>query len=201
MNLLSDTVYEVEKIEDIDLDDQKLEHSDFVGCKFKHISASETAWLSCSFRDCKFIDSNLDLMKVDRSVFQSVQFTNCKMMGINWTNASWWGRQGIAQLIKKINFKDCVLNYSSFMGLNLAGIKIVGCIVHEVDFSEAILSKADFSDSDLTKAIFRSSDLRKADFRKAKNYAFSPLDNKINKARFSLPEAMSLLHSMDIELE
>ena len=198
---MDDRAYEVETFENLELSGRKFHHIDFVSCKFKHITADETTWYSCSFRDCKFNDCNLDLMRVDRSVFKSIQFTNCKMLGINWTNASWWTKQEIAQLVKKIDFKDCVLNYSSFMSLKLTGIKMIGCIAHEVDFSETVLTKADFSGTDLTRAIFRNSDLSKADFRKARNYAFSPVVNKIDKAKFSLPEAMSLLHSMDIELE
>jgi uncharacterized protein YjbI with pentapeptide repeats len=120
-------------------------------------------------------------------------------MGINWTKAS-WGKREIAQLVKAADFQGCMMNYSSFLGLNLQGVNFVGCTLLEVDFSEIDLRKADFSDSDLERAIFRNSDIREADFSKARNYTLSPQLNKIKGAKFSLPEAMSLLYSMDIDL-
>jgi len=40
-----------------------------------------------------------------------------------------------------------------------------------------------------------------ADLRFARNYQIDPSQNKVHKARFSLPEAMSLLYSMDIDLD
>lgn len=39
-----------------------------------------------------------------------------------------------------------------------------------------------------------------ANFIGARNYAIDPTQNTLKKAKFSLPEAMSLLRSLDIEL-
>lgn len=139
------------------------------------------------------------MIQVDRSVFKNARFRDCRLMGINWTKAS-WGKREIAQLVKAVDFQGCMMNYSSFLGLNLQGVNFVGCTLLEVDFSEIDLRKADFSDSDLERAIFRNSDIREADFSKARNYTLSPQLNKIKGAKFSLPEAMSLLYSMDIDL-
>ncbi|BBB49332.1 hypothetical protein Pelsub_P2563 [Pelolinea submarina] len=141
----------------------------------------------------------MELMHVDRCIIKSCQFTRCKLIGIDWTAAS-WGKQEMAQLIKLINFQECVLNYSNFMDLKLKGIEIIDCLALEVDFSNTLLQKAKFRGTDLERAIFRNTDCRDADFRGAKNYAISPMINNISKAHFSLPEAMSLLYTMDIKL-
>jgi uncharacterized protein YjbI with pentapeptide repeats len=69
-----------------------------------------------------------------------------------------------------------------------------------VDFREANLSCADFSFTDLKDSLFQSTNLNGADFRHAKNYHIDPSKNDIRKGKFSLPEAMALLHSMDIEI-
>ncbi|MDK2982016.1 MAG: hypothetical protein PWQ55_2363 [Chloroflexota bacterium] len=199
MELTDHTVYEVVTLENLEAENLTLEGADFVACEIKHCQFSETHFNRCSFRNCNFEDCNLDLVQVNRCVFKSCQFTRCKMMGINWTEAS-WGRQEIAQLIKKINFKECVLNYSSFMELKLKGIEIIDSLAMEVDFSNAMLQKANFHGTDLERAIFRNTDCQHADFRGAKNYAISPMINNIAKAHFSLPEAMSLLYTMDINL-
>jgi len=177
-----------------------IEQSDFLSCRFQSCDLGETQLKSCTFRDCLFEDCALEMMRVEKCVFKNTQFERSKMLGIDWTLAA-WGRREIAQLIKTINFKDCVLNYSSFMGLNLNGIHFLNCSLLEVDFSEASLLKADFSGSDLQRTIFRATDLREADFRKARNYSISPQWNNISQTRFSLPEAMALLYAMDIRLE
>lgn len=75
-----------------------------------------------------------------------------------------------------------------------------GCKVRDVYFTETNLTEADFSDADLQGTIFHQCNLTKADFRGAKNYAIDPLSNQIKKAKFSFPEAISLLRSFDIEL-
>ncbi len=199
MKILSESVYEAQIFIEADLSGTLLEKSEFITCEFQLCNFSESSLQSCIFRECSFLKSNLDLMKVDRSVFKNTQFKDCRLMGVNWTRAS-WGKRALAQLVKTINFQDSILNYSIFMGLSLNKVKFTGCALIEADFSETDLRKADFSDCDLDRAIFRNSDLREVDFSKARNYVISPQLNNISKAKFSLPEAMSLLYSMDIDL-
>lgn len=66
---------------------------------------------------------------------------------------------------------------------------------------EVQLKGADFSGTDLKKSTFQDCDLSKADFRGAKNYFISTESNKIKKAKFSMPEAVSLLGNLDIMIE
>ena len=199
MNLSSNQTYERELLNNVEAAGTALEYSEFASCEFRCCKFSEIIFNSCTFRECHFVDCSLEMMRVDKSVFKQTRFTNSKMLGINWTMAS-WGKREIAQLIKTINFQGCVLNYSVFMGLNLNGIHFRECTMHEVDFSEALLRKADFSGSDLQRAIFRNTDMREADFRKARNYSISSQTNTISQAKFNLPEAMNLLYAMDIQL-
>ena len=42
--------------------------------------------------------------------------------------------------------------------------------------------------------------LTEADLRGARNYHVAPGENVLTKAKFSLPEAISLLYSLDIDL-
>lgn len=200
MNLSSHQSFEGQTFDHAESAGSFIEQSEFLSCRFQRCDLGEAQLKSCTFRDCLFEDCGLEMMRVEKCVFKNTQFERSKMLGIDWTLAA-WGRREIAQLIKTINFKDCVLNYSSFMGLNLKDIQFLNCNLLEVDFSETLLLKADFSDSDLQRAIFRNSDLREADFRKARNYSISSQMNNISRARFSLPEAMALLYAMDIRLE
>ena len=46
-----------------------------------------------------------------------------------------------------------------------------------------------------------NADLREADFRDASGYLISPRENRLEKARFSLPEATRLLDGLGIVLD
>lgn len=65
-------------------------------------------------------------------------------------------------------------------------------------FTNTSLTHADFSDVDLSGTIFHKCDLSQADFSTAIQYAIDPLTNTLKKAKFSLPEAVGLLHGFDI---
>jgi len=69
-----------------------------------------------------------------------------------------------------------------------------------VDFREADLAKTNFDGTDLSESLFLNTNLSKADFSGAKNYAISPEKNTLKGAKFSLPEAMSLLFNLDLVL-
>ena len=69
-----------------------------------------------------------------------------------------------------------------------------------MDFREADLTNADFSGSDLGQSLFLNTNLSEADLSTARNYHIAPEHNVLKGARFSLPEAMSLLFNMDIVL-
>jgi uncharacterized protein YjbI with pentapeptide repeats len=75
------------------------------------------------------------------------------------------------------------------------------CVAKNVDFRETNLSQAIFSGTDLSESLFSNTDLSGADLSLARNYIIDPIQNNVKQARFSLPEAMSLLYSMDIILD
>jgi uncharacterized protein YjbI with pentapeptide repeats len=93
-----------------------------------------------------------------------------------------------------------VLDHSTFLGLKLPGIKITDCVVRGADFREADLTGAIFSGSDLQDSLFGATDLTMADLSRARNYLIHPVKNTLTGAKFSFPEALSLLHSLDIQL-
>ncbi len=71
--------------------------------------------------------------------------------------------------------------------------KIIQC-----RFTDTILEKACFEDVDLAGSTFHNCDLRNANFVNAINYIISPVDNKIKGAKFSFPECMGLVKSLDV---
>lgn len=128
--------------------------------------------------------------------FVGNQFKGSTFIGVNWSQAN-LDQRGF---LKPFDFERCVLKLSIFMGANLQEVELVDCTLHEVDFSDADLSGAILRGSDLDKTRFSQTNLSRADFTGAKNFAIDAGDNILSKAKFSLPEAMALLYSLDIEL-
>jgi uncharacterized protein YjbI with pentapeptide repeats len=199
MSYFSEDTYENSTFKDVELLAGEVVGVEFVECEFRRCVVAETVFRSCRFRDCRFVDCDLSLFKPLDSVFVETKFENSKLIGIDWTQAA-WGNDAF-QVLGSISFCGCVLNFSAFIGLKLEKIQIKDCIARETDFSDANLEEADFRGTDLEKAIFRNSDLAGANFVGAMNYFTSPQSNRLKGAKFSLPEAMSLLYGLEIVLE
>jgi uncharacterized protein YjbI with pentapeptide repeats len=197
-DLLSDAHTELddEAFQGLVLQQQEIRFKDFYGCAFSRCSFLETAFRDCRFVECEFQDCDLSLCQVAGCSFTNTRFIDTSLIGINWTQAS-WPKRG---LLRAIDFVNCALSHSTFFGLSLRGIEISHCIAHDVDFAEGDLSQADCSGTDFSGSRFLHTDLTEADFRGAVNYAIAANLNVLKKTKFSLPEAMSLLHSLDIVL-
>lgn len=180
----------------LQMDASLLTSSEFFDCVFKDCSFAESVFHKCRFVDCTFQKCDLGLVQMPECSFSGTVFEHSKCIGINWAQAD-WPTPGLG---KPIRFKACAISHSTFIGLNLIGIQIVDSIALDVDFREADLSQADFSGTDLSESLFNQTNLSKADLSRARNYLIDPAKNELKGARFSLPEAMSLLYNMDIEL-
>jgi uncharacterized protein YjbI with pentapeptide repeats len=179
------------------LHDVELNGSEFYDCKFTQCSFVESRISECKIISCSFEGCDLSLLQVPLSRFSGVRFRDTKLVGVNWALAD-WPETDIGEPLK---FLKCVLNHATFIGLKLPGIWFLDCIATDVDFREADLSSADFSGTDLSKSVFGNTDLSKANLSKAYNYHIDASQNKLKGTRFSLPEAMSLLYSLEIILE
>jgi fluoroquinolone resistance protein len=195
--LQSDTQYQDQSFEALKLNRARIESSAFLDCRFHRCSMVEAVLRSCRFHRCTFTGCDLSLAEVAGSVFVSVQFEECKLAGINWTKAS-YNQPSIG---KPLSFKKSILNHSTFISLPMQGTKIIECMAHEVDFREADLSDSSFTGTDLHGSLFGNTTLHSADLRSARNYRIDPTENSLKDARFTLPEAMSLLYTLDIQLD
>jgi uncharacterized protein YjbI with pentapeptide repeats len=189
--------YDGQTFRNLIVHDQTVEFKEFDECVFKSCAFLETRFRGCRFLNCTFQACDLNLIHVDGCSFAETSFHQSKVIGVNWTDAS-WSKQG---LLNSVHFSDCVINHSTFMGLQLKNMRLTGCIAKNVDFSEADLTLADCSHTDFSQSRFFHTNLTKADFREAKNYAIAAHLNTLKQAKFSLPEAMSLLYGLDIILK
>jgi fluoroquinolone resistance protein len=99
-----------------------------------------------------------------------------------------------------VDFINCTLNYSTFTGLKLPKAQFTHCVARDVDFADADLSGANCTETDFSDSRFLHTNLTEADFTGATHYSIAVNLNTVKKAKFSLPEAMSLLYSLDIIL-
>ena len=93
------------------------------------------------------------------------------------------------------------INYSNFKLLKIPKTKIVTCEAKEVDFIETDLTGGDFKNTDFEKSRFFKANLTGADFRGARNYFIDVKNTTLKQTRVSMPEAVSLLSSLDIIVE
>jgi uncharacterized protein YjbI with pentapeptide repeats len=174
----------------------EISSKEFDGCTFRDCDFSEATFTRCNFVDCEFTKCNLSVVKLEYSKFSEVTFHESKLIGINWTRVS-WPRLVFSSPIK---FYKCLLNDSSFFGLELQEIVIEECKAYHVDFREGDFSRANFTYTDLSGCLFGNSNLSAADFSEATNYDIDIYQNVIKGARFSRFEAVRLLDSLEIEL-
>lgn len=169
----------------------------FNGCTFAKCNFNGAVFQNCRFRDCTFKGCDLSLASLKGCSFANTTFEDSLLIGIDWTLTSWATGKFY---FKQVDFSGCVLNYSSFMGLNLKKTVMRKCIAHEVGFQDCDLTQADLSFCDLKDSRFAHTNLTGTDLRGAKDYQIDPTQNTLKKTRFSMPEVLSLLYCLDIEI-
>lgn len=189
--IFTQTSYFQEKFTKLTLSDTKVDEIEFEQCQFNDCVFINCRFEHCHFYNTKFINCSLSAVLFTDSRFIDTSFFGSKVIGIDWTRT---------QSIQNLIFENCQLNFSNFRQLKLPNSKITSCEAKEVDFNEADLSNSDFHDTDFDQCIFHKSNLTKCNFVGAKNYLIDPKNNSIKKAKFSLPEALTLLQSFDITI-
>jgi fluoroquinolone resistance protein len=192
----SQTDHADQVFKDVHLERDQLVSNQFYDCEFVRCSFVESEFRNCRFVNCVFRHCDLSLARVPGSTFSATRFEESKVIGVNWTQAE-WPATGLGD---PVGFFKSAISHSTFIGLRLKGIQIKDCVAADVDFREADLSQADLAGTDLSGSMFGNTDLTQADLSRARNYTIDPGQNVLSQAKFSLPEAMSLLYSLDIVL-
>lgn len=169
---------------------KSLEGRDFNSCSFISCDFSGSILNFAKFFDCVFTNCNISLPRLDGCRFQDVQFINCKIVGAEFFKCQ--------KCFFSASFKKCSVQYCNFSDLNMKNTLFQENKIFESHFTNTVLQSADFTDSDLLGTIFHNCDLSKCDFSNATRYAIDPRTNKIKNAKFSLPEAVGLLHGFEI---
>jgi len=180
----------------VNLPAKEIHSVEFDGCTFNECDFSESIFNACKFIDCLFLKCNLSVVNIAHSKFSDVTFDECKIVGVDWTQASW----ASFKLPSPIKFQKCIINDSSFFGLSLEEMVLEECKAHDVDFREGDFCESNFTYTDFLNSLFNNTNLAGADFTEAVNYNIDIYFNEIKRAKFSRYEAVRLLNNLDIEL-
>jgi fluoroquinolone resistance protein len=193
LSIESNSFYEDQSFSGIHAEEGlRIVDTEFSECTFNSCKLFKISFSDCVFENCEFENCDLASALIKRTSFRGVNFIDTKLTGIQWADAT---------LPLDVNFKRCLLNYSSFIDVDLRNTEMIECQLKEADFTEANMSKTNCSYSDFTGARFINTNLTRANFTNATNYAIHPHGNKLCKTKFSSPEVLSLLDVFDIIIE
>ena len=165
---------------------------EFVECQFNGIDFSQYNLSRFKFLDCEFHECNLSNSSLKGGHFRDVAFKKSKLIGLNWTEAT---------SVVSCRFEDSILDYSVFHSMNLKNFSFNNCKMMEVEFSEAHLKRVSMNGCMLLGASFNKADLSEADLTGSTNYFIDIRHTNVKKTKFSMPEVMCLLTSLDIVIE
>lgn len=185
------------KFSELKLDALEFRDKRFENCTFIKSSFIETIFHSCKFVECEFKECNLSSTQFKYTSLTDTVFEESKLIGINWTQLKWPN----INLTSPIKIYQSNISHSSFFELELREIIIEECKAHDVDFRGCDLSNGRFILTDFQNSLFLNSKLYAADFTDAINYSINPQENDIRKGKYSMPDAINLLHYFDIEIE
>lgn len=171
----------------------RINHREFEDCIFKNCDFSNSDLSNNTFMDCEFIDCNLSMISLVGTSLKTVQFKNCKLLGIHFNACT--------DFLFQVGFQDCVLDYASFANKKMPKTNFINCSMKETTFIGTQLNNTVFENCNLDNAIFNDSQLSGADFRTAYNYKIDPEYNPMKKAKFSAQGIVGLLDKYDIKID
>lgn len=184
--------YTEQSFKSLNLTEKTISGKEFEKCRFQKCNFLQSVFIKCRFIDCVFSECMLSAVDFKSCILFETIFEQSKIMGIDWSKT---------EKVRGLQFIKCDLNLSVFAFIKLSNLVIKDCIAKDVNFMEADCSGANFEGTDFDKSIFQHTNLSSANFKKAFNYAIDFNNNILKKAKFSLPEASSLLRGLDIVIE
>lgn len=167
----------------------------FLGCRFENCDLTEADFTGAQLAECTFERCEMPMVILTDTVLQDVAFEGSRLTGVNFSTVA-QGAIGV-----HARFDSCDLSFCSFDKLDLTDCSFKGCIFREADFRRCELEKVSFADCDLSRCVFLQNNLIGADLRTARHYQISPFSNRIKGMKVTLPEALSLLAELQVELE
>lgn len=189
--------YEEIKFKEKSFTEETVEDCEFVECEFETCTFEACTVIRCRFIDCKFHNCSIISPHTKHSEIKRGEFIDCNLIGVHWNELLPAGK--ISEPIRKL--ENCCLKYNSFVDMSLRSFDFSGNIIQESIFEECNLMESKFTDCRLEAAQISNCDIRGTDFRGAVGYQIDMTTNRMKDARFSFPEAVSLLHQLGIKID
>ncbi len=183
--------YQKEVFSKLQLTGARITNKEFDTCTFRSNRLISCTFTDCTFSDCTFTASLLSAVQFVNCSFMETKFTAVKTLGIDWSKTA---------SMRHMIFEKCELQQSNFSFAKVPHLTLTHCTARECYFTQANCTDADFTGTDFSGSIFNGTNLTKANFSGATNYAIDIRANTVKQAKFSLPEAVSLLRSLEITL-
>lgn len=192
--------YVGEIFSEIELSNREFQGVIFEDCRFENCKLQELSFIGCRFIGCFFQHCLLAGLKFREIQAFGNRFEECSLAGINWAELLDTRKREMGFLPFDVLLR-CEARHCVFYGLDLRKQDFSQCDFSGSYFEECNLSETSFRQARLRGTSFSHNNLRSADFRGAEEYLFSLENNQVQKARFSLPEAVNLLAALGIILE
>jgi uncharacterized protein YjbI with pentapeptide repeats len=170
----------------------ELQPAIYEDCTFKNCTLNDQSFENYEFVDCHFIDCNLSMSKLNKTAFKNVVFSNCKLYGLHFEDCK--------PFLLKLKFESCLLNFSTFIQMNLKATIFDNSILEEVDFTQTNLEKASFDNCNMDRAIFENTILVGAKLTNTLHLVLDPKSNNIQGASISLHAIPGLLTDYSINI-
>lgn len=188
-HLRSETTFEDESFEDLDLHGASLAHKEFTRCHFRGLRLSDTSWQGTLLEDCVFVGCDLSNVRFRGASLRSVTFKDCKMVGVFWDSL---GSDPM------VGFSDCAMRYQSFASLSLRSTPFTRCSLVEASFAEVDLTRATFTDCDLARTTFDRCVLTSADLSSSTGVVFDAAKNRAKGAKISAETASAMAAALGL---
>jgi len=162
-------------------------------CVFRNCIWIETDLSSMTFIDCQFIDCDLTMSMVTNTALQSINFANCKMMGVRF--------HACKSFLLEMSFESCKMDFSSFQGLKGQGLKFNQCSLVEADFINADLRNVQLTDCNLEGAQFENTLLDFANLTDSVGIDLDPEINFVKGVKVSMSSLPGLLTKYQLNIQ
>lgn len=186
-----------QRIEALRLSGEPLEDTEYAECAFSACEFSDVVMHNIKFVNCTFDDCVLRTVSFRECSMLRVELRNCALVGLDWSAV----RRHGARLAPLAAMRACTVKYNTFIDMGITKMDFTGSALLDCYFQDCDLRQATLRECDLQNTVFQHCDLSRADFRDARNYAVNVMNNKVAKARFSLPDAIGLLSGFDVVVE
>lgn len=169
---------------------------EFTDCVFEKCRFTDCSFVNCTFCECKFFECSFVNPKTEEVSMLFAAFIKCTLVSVHWKVLQ---KGSVSFPIQKLD--KCYLKYNDFENMNFKKFDFLQSNIIDSVFVNCNLTESNFANCDLKNTEFTECDLRKSDFRKASGYNIDLTRNRIKGAKFSYPEAMNLLNSLEIIIE